>query len=309
MAKKFSLVLCMLEKYQPHIPVTLSQLAALGHEEIWLIISDQLRDELTHHLDADLKRLVKLVLTSELNETENFRNRPFTDWFTMITSLRLFYVGALMEKARLENVIHVENDVLLYYNCDESLGSQLLDCGKIWIPFDSIDRNVCSVMYIPNSDVFRLFLSEYPPRGWDMGAFAPFLRRHPDLISALPIYPSTPAFYAPHRGPERAWDLVTKEFPKFGMIFDGVSLGQYIGGIDPIHTKGVINSHGFINETCVIFYSYCDYSWHEGRPFIQRAGGAAAAGGGEKIPIFNLHIHCKDLQRYAHAHQKRLLPQ
>ena len=68
--------------------------------------------------------------------------------------------------------------------------------------------------------------------------------------------------------------------------------GQYLGGVDPRNIAG--DTTGFINETCVIKYNNYEI-WFEHldnikKPFIKINN--------KQIPIFNLHIHCKNLSKF-----------
>jgi hypothetical protein len=83
--------------------------------------------------------------------------------------------------------------------------------------------------------------------------------------------------------------FVSNNCELFPFIFDGAAIGQYLGGIDPRNQHG--DTRGFVNETCVIKYD--NYRiWIEEidgfrKPFIEIEG--------VKVPIFNLHIHSKNL--------------
>ena len=87
------------------------------------------------------------------------------------------------------------------------------------------------------------------------------------------------------------YQYVTRNFDKFdGLIFDGAAIGQYLGGTDPIHNRP--NSIGFINETCIIKMNNYKIEWRllDGinKPFIMNTN----------TPIFNLHIHSKNLNKF-----------
>ena len=50
----------------------------------------------------------------------------------------------------------------------------------------------------------------------------------------------------------------SKNIDLFKSIFDGAALGQYLGGIDPIHSN---SKPGFINETCLFNPSHLTFEW------------------------------------------------
>ena len=76
------------------------------------------------------------------------------------------------------------------------------------------------------------------------------------------------------------------------MLFDAAAMGQYLGGVDPRNDQSV--TVGFVNETCVVKYNNYTFYWivinEIKKPFIQIDG--------NMIPIFNLHVHCKNLNKF-----------
>jgi hypothetical protein len=186
-----------------------------------------------------------------------------------------------MKTHGIEDVIHLENDVMIYYNCDDFFNNKI-DNTKIYIPFDSFDRNIASIIYIPNHNVFHCALENYDFNKNDMQNFA-VIKKKTNIIENFPIFISDAS-------QNEEYHFVTQNFDSFQMIFDAAAMGQYLGGIDPRNQDG--DTRGFINETCVIKYN--NYSFYYrvingiARPFIMVQDAL--------YPIFNLHIHSKNLQ-------------
>ena len=88
------------------------------------------------------------------------------------------------------------------------------------------------------------------------------------------------------------YQFVTKNFNKFKFIFDAAAIGQYLGGVDRRNNPN--NTIGFINETCIIKYNSYKFEFLDKenikKPFINVND--------KFIPIFNLHIHSKDLDKF-----------
>ena len=86
--------------------------------------------------------------------------------------------------------------------------------------------------------------------------------------------------------------FVSANFDKFNYIFDAAAIGQYLGGVDPKNTAG--DTTGFVNETCIIKYDKYKFEWKiiddMKKPFIIIDN--------ESYPIFNLHIHSKNLDKF-----------
>jgi hypothetical protein len=229
---------------------------------------------------------VFLIDAEMLDDVFGFTNKTtldseFRNGFWKHTSSRFFLLYSFMEKTGLKNVIHIENDVLLYYNCNETL---TFETNQLYIPFDTYERNIASIVYIPDSDIFGKILEHYDFGNNDMYNFGT-IREKTGLIQTLPIFIDSNS-----ENRERAF--VCAGYTKY--IFDAAAIGQFVGGVDPRNTPG--DSRGFVNETCVI--KYCDEGtivWKViddlKKPFIQI--------GEIVVPIFNLHIHCKNLSIYA----------
>jgi hypothetical protein len=192
-----------------------------------------------------------------------------------------------MLKYGVERVIHIENDVLLYYNCNEMLGEVLGWSDQIYIPFDSWTRNIASIVYIPCAAVFSEVLSTYDFTRNDMENFSR-VRLLTELIANFPIYTNV-------EGKTGEYAFVCDGWEKFdGTIFDAAAMGQYVGGVDPQNIAG--DTRGFVNETCVIKYpdeGFFFWNVEDGvsKPFFRTKAGKV-------LRIFNLHIHSKALELY-----------
>jgi hypothetical protein len=277
----FSLILVCLENFQEYILTNIAQLLRLGHTEIYVLTNQHLFHEFEPFND-----ILKLVDVETLEDPFDFKGKSTLDkgfrggfWFN--TSARFFVIHAFMLKHGLKDVIHIENDVLLYYNVDEEF-----DYGndkKLYIPFDTYERNIASIVYIPDADIFSKILEHYDFGKNDMYNFSE-IRKRTQLIQNLPIFVD---------GRDNALErtFVSNGFKKY--IFDAAAIGQLVGGVDPRNAAG--DTRGFVNETCVIKYKEeGEIIWREidgfNKPFIKIFT--------KEVPIFNLHIHCKNLSIY-----------
>ena len=280
----FSVVLVCLGVFQEYIMTNISQLIRLGHTDIYVLTDNHLIPLFEPFAD-----IVKLVPVETLVDSFDFARRSQQDkeWragFWYNTSARFFILYAFMAKTGIRNVIHIENDVLLYYNCDEVLAKPLYNSSRLCIPFDSYERNIASIVYIPDAILFGQILVHYDYAKNDMYNFSE-IRKNTGLIDNFPIFIDEESDIE-----ERAF--VSKGWSRFGgYIFDAAAIGQYIGGVDPRNQGG--DTRGFVNETCIIKYAdEGDIFWktNDMKPFILI--------GGREVPIFNLHIHSKALVLY-----------
>lgn len=274
-----NIVLTCLNNFQEYILINIEQLIRLGHANIYVITNTYLLS----HFDK-YKLQITLIAMESLTESYHYvnntsLNKYFRNGFWYLTSLRFFYIYEFMQKYNVTDVIHLENDVLIYYNCDELI--HLVNKDYVYIPFDTYTRNIASIMYIPNKTVYKNILDCYDFNKNDMENFS-FIKDKTGLIQSFPIFIKND-----HLSLEESFVSLNSDI--FPYIFDAAAIGQYLGGVDPRNTPG--NTKGFINETCIIKYNQYKIWFEvingEKKPFILIQD--------KKIPIFNLHIHSKNL--------------
>jgi hypothetical protein len=287
-----NIILTCLINFQDYILINIDQLLKLQHKKIHVITNRHL----SHHFEK-YGSVIKIFFVEDLQDSFHFNEKTsldnsFRNGFWNITSYRFFVIYECMKVHNIKNVIHLENDVLIYYHCDilkDKLSDQFL-----YIPFDSFQRNIASIVYIPNHHIFEKILKEYDVNKNDMYNFRQ-IQLKTGFIEQFPIFKSNDKDNDEHK-------FVTKNYEIFHMIFDAAAIGQYLGGVDPRNTPG--DTRGFINETCIIKYNQYHLFWKEypiifnhqtvsttiKRPFLLYEN--------EEIPIFNLHIHCKNLQAF-----------
>lgn len=204
-------------------------------------------------------------------------DKEFRNGFWHYCSLRLFYVYSYIKQHNLQNCIHLENDVITYVDFNEI--KQNFKENKIYGTFDSNDRVIPGILYIPNYESFKPIIDNYNFNMNDMENLAKF---NETVILPLPIFPVINGNIV----------KFNKLFFDFNMIFDGAAIGQYLGGIDPRNQTG--DTRGFINETCVIKYNKYKFEWIKINdlfvPYIVINS--------NKYKICNLHIHSKKVNNF-----------
>jgi len=277
-----NIVLVCTGNFQEYILTNIQQLLRLGHKNIFVLTDESFFNNFIQFGDS-----IRLIDVTTLTDTYKYfsntkMDKTFRGGFWTYASLRFFYIYEFMREYNVSDVIHLENDVLVYYNCDELIDK--FDKNFTYIPFDTFKRTIPSIVYIPTSDVFKKILDLYDYGRNDMDNFS-IIQKKSGLIKNLPIFP-----YENIALEEVAF--VSQNYNNFKYVFDAAAIGQYLGGVDPRNIAG--NTTGFINETCVIKYNNYKFEWITingiKKPFIEING--------EQIPIFNLHIHCKNLSKF-----------
>ena len=186
----------------------------------------------------------ELRLSSQVKECMHKLNT--LDSFWQNTLFRFFYIHALINAYLLEQVFHIENDIMIYESFTDILAT--LDTTRMYIVQDSPNRVVPSIVYIPSLALIQAFVDfvvKYYQQNHifinDMNLLSMFANENSSVYN-LPFIP----------------------FEKNKVIFDGASIGQYIGGIDCRNDPTFKNetfkeklrifhkTAGFINETCIM---------------------------------------------------------
>ena len=277
-----NIVLVCINNFQEYILDNIQQLINLKHDNIYILTNDEFFNLFDKFSDK-----IKLISVESLPDTFNYYSKTsldksFRGGFWALASLRFFYIYEFMNKYNIKDVIHLENDVLIYYNCNNIIDN--FDNQFIYLPFDTFKRNIASIMYIPSSEIFKVVLDNYDFSKNDMENFCN-IKNKTGLIRVLPIFPQI-------KTKNKEVQFISENFEKFNCIFDAAAMGQYLGGIDPRNDPK--NTVGFVNETCVIKYNIFKFIWVKinniKRPFLKI--------GDLEIRIFNLHIHSKKLNEF-----------
>jgi len=264
------IVFTCLYNFQPYILINIKNLLNLKEKTIYVITNRCLYSK----FDGFPVTLIDVdTLEDSYRYDENSMLDPeFRNGFSYHTSSRFFYIYEFMKKYEVYDVIHLENDVLTYYNTDV-----LIPYLKktVYMPFDSLDRNVASIVYIPSAEALKPLLDQYDYSINDMYNFSK--ARYQNLLENFPIFVKVPGMTPIQES------VCNASIP---YVFDGAAMGQYLGGVDPRNIPG--DTRGFVNESCVV--QYADYLHFDKKPYLLIDG--------TRYPVFNLHIHSKNLDSF-----------
>lgn len=225
------------------------------------------------------------IQKNKFNEKEGFR-----DSFWISTTKRFFYIEEFIKLYHINNIFHIENDVMLYENL--STFTKSLDEMCMYMAKDSKSRVIPSILFIKKdilSDICDYIISTLLNGNLylnDMELLGKFTHK------------SLKYFNLDLQGHEN-------------YIVDGAAIGQYLGGVDPRNFKStsiedVYNNptRGFINETCdfkinksLEIFKKAVYLDHLNIPinvmYIKKRESY------DLVKIINLHIHCKQLYQFS----------
>lgn len=242
----------------------------------------------------------KNIITKKFKDMDQFRNG-----FWISTTSRFFYINSFMRLFKIQNVFHIENDIMLYESTDVLYNYickyfDIKNIDKICMVQDAQDRVVPSILffndhynvenltkYIANTlEESNVFLN-------DMNILGLYSNKY-----SLPISPNDLEF--------------TKNTEM--IIFDGAAMGQYLGGID-IKNLGTLDkntkmlyeftrySKGFVNETSIMKPN--NYNFTKSKvisdhiKFPLNIPICINNGDTSLYKIANLHIHSKQLYHFS----------
>ena len=267
---------------------------------IYIVLSDKLISNFKFYLnDINIStENVILIKASDLdllldidpnymqykNIIGKYNLKEFRDSFWISTSSRFFYIKACMSFLNIENCFHIENDIMIYHDLKDFDINSLNKIDGIYMVKDSTDRVIPSVMYYPSLLEAENLCNHITETLKLSGTFV-------NDMNILATYKNLIQFN--HR-PDC-------QNPDGNLVFDGASLGQFLGGIDPKNIPNYTKltelnnpTRSFINETCD--FKVTDYSIKKIRTF-QDFDYKHFTINNKKI--VNLHIHSKQLYQFS----------
>lgn len=217
------------------------------------------------------------ALDAEYGYPKSFRDNF---WFS---SLVRFSLLARFMEVHDYPTIHIESDVVL------SEDFPINDFSKITTPFAypivSSERAIASTIFIRDKN-FAQFLWDFSkktvgenPLASDMEILFSLWKKHPELVTCLPIAPSHLFKGAPQ----------TKECASFDGYFDGHDFGVYIGGTNPWNKRGTSEIRTPIIGSLLTFDEK-DFFYEQKRKFVSiRKDNSFHA-----EPLYSLHITNKN---------------
>jgi len=191
---------------------------------------------------------------------------------------RIFVLSQLEEILDLETlIVHIESDVLIQ---DEKILQNALsgiELKGIGVPRMNENQGIASILISPNFGELNKALSllkklaiKYPEKcSTDMNLLG--LALNLGIISELPTWKSQNSI------PDGLGNY---------FLFEGAAVGQYLFGLDPIHTKNIRVS-GFENPTFPVKLSNLKWATQENAVYAYE--------GQQKYWFTNLHIHSKEV--------------
>ena len=211
-------------------------------------------------------------------------DRSFREGFWFSASYRFFLLADFMQSHQIENCVHLENDVALYFDPSDKV-EQLRSFARFAVPLDRV-RAIPGVVWFKDAQIAQelaTYISSRPENN-DMDSLGQFCLRKDLDVRPLP---TLPLGYAKSRGLDL--EKYCSGIDDFGGIFDAAAIGQYLGGVhwmnDPSKTRF------FVNESSDLDLRDCQFSWARKHSFRY----PTISFDGQSTQVLSLHAHSKDL--------------
>jgi hypothetical protein len=232
----------------------------------------------------------------------NAHDQNFRRGFWRFSLERLFALEEFHRKNPGLRILHIESDVLLLPNFpwkELEMVDQIL-----WNNYN-VDRDVSALHYFPSYNLHRVFLDDVQielkrnPKHTDMTVLAAVRDLHKSIYSLFPsLSQSQMQLRSPlNSSPELLIAKISETRFFNGGIFDGAPFGMWLAGHDPRNNYGkalIHDSSPLSSGDSVIDPRNVGYEMDvEGNVFIKPLRG------GEKLSLWNLHIHSKSLKLFS----------
>ncbi len=228
-----------------------------------------------------------------------FEKACFLKDFWNVTMGRLFILQLVMDEMSLRDVVHIENDVMMYNNPEQHLASFYRFYPGIAICPVGPRYASAAYLYAASAQIMlfvnNMFL-QYFQKGMDyiadcingtditeMTMLCHFQRKCSQMIGYLPTFPTGPA---------------GRMMLPMQSLWDGASIGQFAGGTNA-DGPGWSGTHHYFGAA-IAAGKRCKIGWIntiDNPNYAKRI--PVLSVDGKNYHINNLHIHCKKLKDFA----------
>lgn len=219
-------------------------------------------------------------------------------WFK--TLARIFVLNSFMQLHPDQSVLQIEADVFLFPNFPLIKFKGLE--ADIAFPMESSKAGIASLLFLKNhvtsEQLMNIALREIEKNRelTDMLLLGKVALSHE--MNFLPL-PTLPSHMKSALNEPDAATLICSDTLNLSGVFDGISVGQYLLGIDPRNSRGSLILHRSQASHAINVDKLIINIDNNGNILLTHPEGDAS--------VYNLHNHAKDLKLYKASTRKRLL--
>ena len=199
---------------------------------------------------------------------------------------RIFMLQAYMAKEKIEEVFHTENDVLTYYPLDSfETHCHYGDNPSVYVTPMGPTISTFAFSYFYDVAAISGLCAKFLEYLW-LGEKKFLKLSGADMLNEMTMlsYANRDHFWVGEFDTYRMWENMN------GFLFDPGSYGQYLGGTNNHdHGPGYAGDHHYIGK--LINEGKLGVEFVGGKPYVNNNTGVP-------IPLFNLHIHSKNLKDF-----------
>lgn len=231
----------------------------------------------------------------QLNHPMSFR-QGF--WFK--TLARIFVLNSFMQLHKDESCLQIEADVFLFQ--DFPLAKVFNLDAEIAFPMESNEMGIASLLYLKDHKSaqtltdFALNEIQSNPQITDMSLLGQIA--HSKILKFVPL-PTLPESLQGALSQPEAITLICQNSLCDTGVFDGITIGQFLLGVDPRNSRGRLVLHR-IQPSHAINPEKLILTWDGDENLSLKALNGNSQ-------IYNLHNHAKDLRLYEKRSRNKLL--
>jgi hypothetical protein len=266
-------------KIPEHFADCVAKIRQLSNIQIYFLTDSDFNTDISNFNILNIKKYDNL---NWLQKLDYFKNDNSFGNLWRSSCFRMFYIKELMQELNLTNVLHFDNDVLLFENPEKLIEHMSNVDMEYAITAHNKDEVVMGMSFIKNHDSllpilnfiqnelqkqFSSLQSSYNGYPNEMQLIS-----KSNLVDFLPILPTS-----------ITEERYSKYFEIFNSVFDPSSYGQYLGGTFNDKTPGWFGTHQEIGR--LISLNKISVMMEDKFPYMCMEG--------QKIKINNLHVHSK----------------
>jgi len=241
-----------------------------------------------------------------MKKTNSNLDFKFRKGFWVFSLMRLDAIVSYMNSTNPGPIIHVESDVILMPNFPWNKINLISNVA--WTRYNSV-RDSAALIYFPElqkANEFSRILNQLlrnMNNATDMSVLSRMSHIHSDKFEILSSLEKPRSLLVNPMSSENfdEFENMSKNFSIFNGIFDAAAFGMWLTGQDPKNTYGntkVMSMSNIYNGDSAIDPSKAAYKMRSSNLFLNFED--------SQIPIWNLHIHSKNLKLFDSNWEKEL---
>ena len=221
------------------------------------------------------------TIKNTLGHDLNFRNEF---WFNSLARFKVIHM--YMTSEDLGSLLHIESDVTFTSDFPFQI---LKDLRQVLAyPLQGDGQGIASVLHVGSREVLAEFLTfcsrevSENSKSTDMTILFNFLKHNPDKVVVMP---TLPVEFENGKKDSTLHANTSQNIDLFGGVFDAISIGQYLFGVDPRNHRGRKKLY-WEDKSHWVKPSKYKFEWSSNSLLAKRANFVTK--------VFSLHIHSKD---------------